>query len=65
MQESIRYQQATNPKRLPLPLALNGILTPREYEEQTQLGLLRGVFQEEPASKSTLDLDLYHPYFIH
>jgi hypothetical protein len=65
MQESIGYQSAPAQQPLPLPLALNGILTPDEYLEQTEFGLLRGLFNEDLtiSTKSESEIELYHPYF--
>ena len=65
MQESLRSQSATRHNAIPLPLALNGILTPKEFQEQTQFGLLRGIFQVEPTPSrlSSIEEELYHPFF--
>ncbi|MBF0357961.1 MAG: hypothetical protein HQL70_05090 [Magnetococcales bacterium] len=65
MHASINYQSTAANKNIPLPLALNGILTPEEYNEQTQFGLLRGIFSEESVkSDSTIDeKELYYPFF--
>jgi hypothetical protein len=67
MLESISYQATAPQYNIPLPMALNGILTPAEYEEQTQLGLLRGIFKEElPVSaESDIEKKLYHPFLKH
>jgi hypothetical protein len=66
MQESISHQSSANQYNIPLPMALNGILTPAEYAEQTQFGLLRGTFMEETAAtaQSAMDNELYNPFFI-
>jgi hypothetical protein len=66
MQESIIYQSTVPTHDIPLPLALNGILTPEEYSEQTKYGLLRGVFPEVPvlSESSSEEFELYHPYFV-
>jgi hypothetical protein len=66
MQESIVYQSTSPSRDIPLPLALNGILTPEEYDEQTEFGLLRGMFPDAPvlSVNSSVDEELYHPYFV-
>ncbi|MBF0194976.1 MAG: hypothetical protein HQL71_10475 [Magnetococcales bacterium] len=66
MQESIVYQSTKPSCDIPIPLALNGILTPEEYSEQTKFGLLRGVFAQEPDLdiSSKEEFELYHPYFV-
>jgi hypothetical protein len=66
MQESIIYQSTVPLQDIPLPLALNGILTPEEYSEQTEFGLLRGTFPEIPilSNGSSAEEELYHPYFV-
>ncbi|MBF0446097.1 MAG: hypothetical protein HQL68_10960 [Magnetococcales bacterium] len=66
MRESIIYQSTVPSQDIPLPLALNGILTPEEYSEQTEFGLLRGIFPEMPvlSNISSDEEELYHPYFV-
>jgi hypothetical protein len=65
MQQPINYQSTAANQNIPLPLALNGILTPEEYSEQTEFGLLRGVFSEDSAKSgnSINEQELYYPFF--
>ncbi|MBF0379636.1 MAG: hypothetical protein HQL69_01380 [Magnetococcales bacterium] len=66
MQESTTYQSTVPYNNIPLPLALNGILTPEEFIEQTEFGLLRGEFPSQGVvnKKPSIEDDLYHPYFV-
>ncbi len=65
MQESTSYNSSTGPNKFPLPLALSGVLTPAEYAEQAQFGLLRDIFKPEPViADSEIEKQLYHPYFV-
>ncbi|MBF0449108.1 MAG: hypothetical protein HQL67_13010 [Magnetococcales bacterium] len=65
MYESVNFQSGTAQPQFSLPLALNGILTLTEYAEQSQLGLLSDLHQENSSlSDSALSEDeLFHPYF--